>query len=69
MLRIRCKKNFEGDNIWIFRQEITELLRGRKKSCIGSDLLLAELDETAGIDSRVEESKRQEPATSTRRWL
>ena len=37
--------------------------------CIGSDLLLAELDETAGIDSRVEESRRREPATSTRRWL
>ena len=32
-------------------------------------MLLDELDETASIDSRVEESRRREHAISTRRWL
>ena len=40
-----------------------------RKAVNRSELLLDELDEMRGIDSRVAKSNRQEPATSTRRWL
>jgi hypothetical protein len=64
MFWICGKKSLGGGNIRILGPEISLNFSGLERRAVyRSDLLLASLDETAGIDSRVEESRRGKLAT------